>query len=643
MNNISSDHETRGISHSATSADDAHRGEIMSRVGRYGVTSGYVNTKGDWIKTPTKTLELVANRFDTSVPLDNENGPLVCSPGRYHPELYGTLILENGHHYRAEGLVDMPGYHILYNDAGVRRFVICTPEKIQTPQRSWGWQIQLYSARSRSSWGIGDFRDLALICRIAAMQGASCVQVSPVHAIGPTEHPQASPYSPASRIFLNVLHIAPGDVLGAEHVDLTDLAEAGCKLNKERMIDRAAVWKLKREALLRIWKAVRNDPNIERDAWFEQWGKKLSDFSTWSAIAEKYGTDWRKWPKEYQNISSDAVAEFVNENSDLIDFHSWMQWVAHVQYAAACREGVDVIADLAVGSDSASQDAWINQDILEFDFEIGAPPDSHNIEGQRWGLPPFNPQKLAEVDFKPFIDMVRATLRDAGAMRIDHVMQLWRLYWVPVSGSAADGVYIHYPVDAMLAIIRLECYRQNSWVVGEDMGTVAGGVRETMEEIGMLGNRSAMRTPVREFPTLGVGTSSTHDQVTVAGLATGFDVSELKRIGKSADWAQVESTRQVLCEMAHVDPAKPLNQITRDDIQSMIIERYRMLRDAPSRVVLLNLDDAASVKERPNMPGTIDQYPNWRIALPRPVDDIMTSSLADELVSVIEQGRKLDK
>nr|WP_076389369.1 4-alpha-glucanotransferase [Vaginimicrobium propionicum] len=616
------------------------RKELISRLSQYGVTGGYINTRGVWIDTPTATLERISDRFDDPTHPGDAH-PLVCTPGRYHPELHGTLILESGHHYRAQGIVDMPGYHILYDDFGQRRFVICAPEYMKVPKHSWGWQIQLYAARSRSSWGIGDFRDLALICRIAASQGASCVQVSPVHAIGPTDHPQPSPYSPASRVFLNLLHVAPGDVPGAERVDLSDLAAKGRALNAKRIIDRDKVWKIKREALERIWAKVKEEPNIELDAWLNKWGKQLHDFAVWSVLAEKFGTDWRQWPAEYRQPGCQAVEDYAKQHCDRVNFHSWAQWVAHDQYAAACREGVDVIADLAVGSDSASQDAWINQDILEFDFEIGAPPDSHNIEGQRWGLPPFNPKSLQKQDFRPFIEMVQATLRDAGAMRIDHVMQLWRLYWVPVSGTAGDGVYVEYPVDAMLAIIRLEAMRSNAWVVGEDMGTVAGGVRETMAAIGMLGNRSAMRTPVKDFPHIGVGTSSTHDQVTVAGLATGYDVSELKRIGKSADWDQVELTRRALCEMAHVDPYKPEFQITDTDIHDMIIERYRMMRTAPSLVVLISLDDAAMVKERPNMPGTIDQYPNWRIAMPRPVEDIMTSPLADELVMIVGKDRKI--
>lgn len=618
--------------------DDARRRAYEAKLAEHGVPAGYLNTRGEWVAPPLATLQLVATKFDDAQQV-GEGEPLVCTPGRWHPELFGTLILESGHHYRAEGLVDLPGYHILYNDFGQRRFVIAAPEHLLVPNRGWGWQVQLYAARSRQSWGIGDFRDLGLICRLAAAQGASCVQVSPVHAVAPADHQQASPYSPASRLFLNLLHVAPGAITGAERVDLSDLAAAGKQLNSQPMIDRDAVWQLKKAALTRIWNVVKDDPDIERDQWMRDRGRPLRQFAIWSALTEQLGPDWRNWPDEYRKPGAAAVAKFAAEHAERVAFHSWAQWVAAVQYAAACREGVDVIADMAVGSDASSQDAWINQDLLEFDFEIGAPPDSNNIEGQRWGLPPFNPQRLVRADLRPVIDMVRASLEQAGAMRIDHVMQLWRLYWVPVKGHASDGAYVHYPVDALLAIMRLEAMRAGAWIVGEDMGTVASGVRETMAAIGMLGNRSAMRTPVQDFPYLGVGTSSTHDQVTVAGLLTGHDVAELKRIGKSADWAQIARIRRELCEMAHVDPSKPLDQITGEDVHAAVIERYRMLRSAPSLLVLVSLDDAAQVKERPNMPGTVDAYPNWKFALPAPVEDIMTGPLADDLVLMLDQDR----
>ncbi|MCL1840963.1 MAG: 4-alpha-glucanotransferase, partial [Propionibacteriaceae bacterium] len=600
------------------------RADLVAKLAPFGVAEGYVNVAGSYVSSPTATLAQTAPHFLHETP-GGLGAPMVCTPGRYHPDLFGTLIMENGHTYRAVGYVNAPGYHILYTDTGLRRLVIAAPESLRTPTKSWGWQVQLYAARSRDSWGIGDFRDLGLICRIAASQGASCVQVSPVHAIGPTTSPQDSPYSPASRTFLNVLHIAPGLVPGAERVDLSDLAAAGRALNDERLIDRTRVWALKREALERIWAVVSSELPGEYCTWKKAQGVPLLRFATWCTLVEQYDScAWREWPDEVRRPDSPGVREYAAQHADRVAFHCWCQWVAQAQYDQACNFGVDVLADLAVGFDANSEDAWAYQDQLCFDFEIGAPPDSHNIEGQRWGLPPFNPRLLQQDDFRPFISMVHAALSHASALRIDHVMQLWRLFWVPVDGPTDDGIYVYYQVDALLAILRVEAGRRGAWIVGEDMGTVAAGVRETMAAIGMLGNRSAMRTQVDDFPELGVGTSSTHDQVTVAGLLTGSDVDELVRIGKDADFTQMNSTRRGLAELAHIDPDKPVDQITDADIHDAVLARYQLLSTAPSRVVVVSLDDAAMAKERPNMPGTVGVYPNWRWALPDPVEQVMT-------------------
>ena len=611
----------------------------MRALSSRGVAEGYVNASGRYVSTSTETLRLVSEYF--LQPVDHVAGdPIVCTPGRYHPALYGTMIMAGGHTYRAVGYIHEVGYHILYSDDGWRHLVICAPDTLHVPSRSWGWQVQLYAARSADSWGIGDFRDLALICRLAAGQGASCVQVSPVHAVAPTQAPQDSPYSPASRTYLNVLHIAPGLAPGAERVDLTDLAARGHELNTQRLIDRQAVWALKRTALQRVWDAQKAAPSQEFVRWREAGGKPLQRYATWCAIVEELDSPvWQEWPEALRTPDSPGVAEFAETHADRVGFFQWCQFVAELQYAVACGSGVDVVADVAVGFDSHSEDAWAFQDELCFDFEIGAPPDTHNIEGQRWGLPPFNPQSLQADDFRPFIAMVHAALKSAGALRIDHVMQLWRLYWVPVQKPASEGVYVYYPVDALLAILRVEAARSDAWVVGEDMGTVAAGVRETMAAIGMLGNRSAMRTSVQDFPEIGVGASSTHDQVTVAGLLTGSDVDELNRIGKDADFTQIANTRRGLAELAQIDPDKPVDEITQRDVHDAVVARYKMLADAPSRVVVVSLDDAAMVRERPNMPGTVGVYPNWCLALPSPVDDVMTSPLAQDLVRLMNGAR----
>ena len=232
--------------------------------------------------------------------------------------------------------------------------------------------------------------------------------------------------------------------------------------------------------------------------------------------------------------------------------------------------------------------------------------------------------------------MVRSALAHAGALRIDHVMQLWRLYWVPLGGHAAAGVYVHYPVDALLAVLRLEAHRSGAWVVGEDMGTVADGVRETMAEQGMLGYRAALRLPVDQFPEAAMGASSTHDQATVAGTLTGSDVEDLRRIGKAANFVQLDGVRRELAAAAGVDPDGPIGP---DEVARAVRAQYARLSACAARVVLASLDDAGAVAERPNMPGTVTTWPNWCLGLPRPVEDLLAEPLAREVAGILDARR----
>ncbi|MDT0166246.1 4-alpha-glucanotransferase [Actinotalea sp. AC32] len=562
--------------------------------------------------------------------------PVVCAPGVDAPDLLGELWTLDGTHLGpASGVGPDLGYYRLVAPDGARRLVISAPERFTQPERGWGWAVQLYAARSRDSWGIGDFGDLATIARSAAHAGASSVLISPVHAAAPVPAQQSSPYSPASRQWLQLLHIAIDDVPGAADVELGDLAARGRALNGERRIYRDSIWELKLAALERIWAATKDRLPVEHDVFVAEGGEDLRRFALWSALAERFGSaHWRGWPERYHR-PEDAEA-FAVENADRVAFFMWAQWVADVQFGAACTAGATIVADIAVGFDSSSADAWANQDLVSFDYEVGCPPDRHNLDGQKWGLPSINPTALVEADFKPFVGMVRSALRHAGALRIDHVMQLWRLYWVPLGGHAAGGVYVHYPTEALLAILRLEAGRTGAWVVGEDMGTVAEGVRETMAEYGMLGYRAALRLPVDQFPEAVMGASSTHDQATVAGTLTGSDNEDLRRIGKSANFEQLEGVRRELAGVAGVDLDQPIG---RAEIERAVVAQYTRLSQCRARVVLASLDDAGAVAERPNMPGTVTQWPNWCLSLPRPVEDILAEPLAVRLAEVLDARR----
>ena len=562
--------------------------------------------------------------------------PLVCAPGERAPELHGMLETVDGAPLGpVDGVAPEAGYYRLRSPESGSRLVICAPARFPQPERGWGWAVQLYAARSRQSWGIGDFRDLARITRAARDAGAGSVLISPVHAAAPCPVQQSSPYSPASRQWLQLLHIAIEDVPGADAVDLADLAERAHDLNGRRLIERNTVWVLKRTALERVWAATRDRLPVEHDLWVARGGVDLRRFATWCVLAEQIGhANWREWPEELRTPA--GAAGFAAEHADRVAFYSWAQWVADVQLGVACSAGATVVADVAVGFDSSSADAWVHQDIVDFDFEVGCPPDRHNVDGQKWGLPAMNPAGLIAADLAPFIAMVRSALAHAGALRIDHVMQLWRLYWVPMGGHPADGVYVHYPVDALLAVLRLEADRSGAWVVGEDMGTVADGVRETMAAQGMLGYRAALRLPVDQFPEPVMGASSTHDQATVAGTLTGSDNDDLRRIGKAANFEQLEGVRRELASAAGVDLAQPIGP---EQVAQAVRAQYTRLSECAARVVLASLDDAGAVAERPNMPGTVTSWPNWCLSLPRPVEDLLEEPLARDLARVLDARR----
>lgn len=594
-----------------------------------GIPATYVDALGQVQTPPAQTLIDLAAAIGSGVTTQHA---LVCVPGQLHPELVGALRDLTGHLVEGPlGVAPAAGYYHQRTPDGRDRLVISAPAHLPQPARGWGWAVQLYAARSRASWGIGDFGDLTTITRAAKAAGATTVLISPVHAAAPVPEQQSSPYSPTSRQWLQLLHIAIGDTPGADIVDLTDLAEAGHALNAVRKIDRDSVWTLKRAALERIWVATRDHLPVAHDAWVAEHGQDLTRFATWCVLAETYGTsNWQDWDETDQHPDTALAAS----RSGRVGFYAWAQWVADTQLAAACHagDGVDVVVDIAVGFDSCSADAWANQDQVCFDFEVGCPPDGHNIDGQKWGLPPLNPVALAATDLDLFIKMVRVALRHAGALRIDHVMQLWRLFWVPSGASASQGAYVTYPTEAMLAVLRVEAGWTGAWVVGEDMGTVADGVRETMADVGMLGYRAALRMAVDKFPEAVMGASSTHDQATIAGTLSGSDTADLRAIGKPSNFEALDQVRRELAAAAGIDPDGPIGP---DEIHRAILAQYRRLAACKARVVLASMDDVGAVAERPNMPGTVAQWPNWCLSLPRPIEDILAEPLARDLARVL--------
>lgn len=485
---------------------------------------------------------------------------------------FGELMLEDGGSTVVEGALpgDVPlGYHSFEGER-----LIVTPGRCWLPDdlRTWGWAVQLYALRSAASWGIGDLGDLRRLASWARSQGAGMVLVNPLHASLP-DKPQASPYFPSSRCFRDPIYL---------RVD----GDEGRSLNASPLIDREAVWRVKKPALERAFAAFEaTDGSLAFDRFCAEGGSLLRRY------AEFCGGDER--------------------------FQMWLQWLLDVQLAEADDE-LPVMQDLAIGVDPSGADVALWPDAFCLGARVGAPPDEFNGQGQDWGLPPFNPYRLREQAYEPFVQTVRAAFRHAGGMRIDHVMGLFRLWWVPEGMGPKDGAYVSYPWEDLLGIVALESVRAQAYVVGEDLGTVDPWMREVLASWGVLSYRLLWFEDERPASYLAqaLAAVTTHDLPTVAGLWSGSDLDELRSLGLDANEDSTSDIRKRLASWIGADDTTPIDAV---------VERtYGLLAEAPSMIVTATLDDALGVEARPNVPGTTDERPNWSIPLPVPLDEIET-------------------
>jgi 4-alpha-glucanotransferase len=531
------------------------------------------------------------------------------------------LTTEGGEVIRIEGRLpaELPfGYHSLVRlEDGRRTDVVVSPGKCPAPANApaWGWAVQLYAARSTASWGMGDLGDLRRLGRWAAQElDAGLILVNPLHAAHPTLPQSTSPYFPSSRRFRNPLYLRVEDVEGAASLEnLDSLAAAGRALNAERHIDRDAVFRLKMDALDALWERFTGDEAFDR--WREAQGDALGDYAAFCVLAEEHGPDWRQWPEDARHPGGAAVEEVRRTQYGRWRFHQWLQWLVDRQLQAASAD-IGVMHDLAVGVDPAGADGWLWQDHLAPGMAVGAPPDEFSVQGQSWGLPPFDPWRLRSAGYQPFIETIRATLGHAGGLRLDHVMGLFRLWWVPRDQSPAHGAYVRYPAADLLDIVALECHRAGAYAVGEDLGTVEDHVRTELADRGVLSYRLVLfeDKPPEEYPAQALAAVTTHDLPTIAGLWSGHDLEDQKAIGMEPNEEGTRDLRERLKRVAGVGDDASVDEV--------ITATYNGLAGAPCLLLTAGLDDALGVEERPNMPGTTDQWPNWRIALPIPLEEI---------------------
>jgi 4-alpha-glucanotransferase len=546
---------------------------------------------------------------------------------------------------------DLPlGYHRLCARIGSNPEIsvstlIVTPRKLAPEKlhRTWGWVLQLYSVRSRRSWGIGDLHDLADLAAWSAHDlGAGFVLVNPLHAAELAGRMEPSPYLPASRRFGNPVYLRIedideyGDLAPAERDRVRTLALQARALSEDSTaLDRDTVWAAKREALQVLFRVQPSVGRIaEYGAYCDRESQGLIDFATWAAIADVHGPEWSKWPEELQEPTSPDVVAFRNENPDAVEFHCWLQWQLDEQLARtqarakAAGMSLGVVHDLAVGVHPDGADAWALQHVLAPNIHVGAPPDAFNQQGQDWSQPPWRPNALAETGYAAWRDLVRAVMRHGGGLRIDHILGMFRLWWVTSPERPTEGTYVRYDHEALVGILVLEAQRAGVTVIGEDLGTVEPWVRDYLTERGILGTsvlwfeRDANGKPLapERWRELCLATVTTHDLPPTAGYLAGDHVELRHRLGLL--------TRPVAEELA-VDEAdrdawldalreRHLLSNTDGDVERIVEALHRYVAHTPAKLVGVALTDAVGERRTQNQPGTTDEYPNWRVPLGGP-------------------------
>ncbi|MCL6670570.1 4-alpha-glucanotransferase [Streptomyces panaciradicis] len=576
-----------------------------------------------------------------------------------------------------------PGVHRLTATAPDGRtaeaHLVVAPPRLPTPTaRSYGLLVQLYSLLSRRSWGMGDLGDLAELTAWAGRAlDAGFVQVNPLHAAVPGAPTDPSPYRPSSRRFPDPVHLRVENVPEFAHVQDPErvrglLERAGrlreAVLDKDALIDRDAVWELKREAL-ELVHAVPLGPG-RRAAYADflaREGQALEDHATWYALAEVHGPDWSNWPEGLRDPRSPETARARTELMDRVDFHCRLAWLTDSQLTAAQRTAreagmpIGIVHDLAVGVHPGGADAWAQQDHFAAGMSVGAPPDAFNARGQDWGLPPWRPDRLAESGYQPYRRLLQALFRYAGALRIDHVMGLFRLWWVPQGHPPTEGTYVRYDAEAMLAVLVLEASRAGSVVIGEDLGTVEPGVRDRLRERGVLGTSvlwferdwegDGRPLPPEAWRADCLATATTHDLPPTASRLTGDHVELRDRLGlltrpvaeeRAEAAADAGEWLAYLARLGLLDGTGGAHGASEEEARIQAVHRF-LLR-TPARMVGVWLPDCVGDRRPQNLPGTWDQYPNWRLPIAdadgRPVtlEELAASGRLHALLEVVRDA-----
>ncbi len=565
------------------------------------------------------------------------------------------------------------GYYQLtvsYGDEKASCPLIYAPKTCYTPQEAstnkmWGYTAQLYSLRSKKNWGIGDFSDLKALVEKSASQQSAAIGLNPLHPLYYQNPAHRSPYSPSSRCYLNTLYI---DVTKAPNFSNCKIAQqkvaepafkqAIADANNSQLIDYVGVAKLKHEITELLYEDFimhqGNDTDnlpyqcMQHDfTRFKSAQTDLRQFATFDALFQHFNSldshsyGWTDWPKEFQDPNSEAVINFQKKYSTRIDYFCFLQWLADKQLSGVAQASVDnnmaigLYLDLAVGCDGSGFDVWSDQQTYVAGASIGAPPDDMNALGQNWGLTPINPVALKQQGYQPLVKALRSNMQYAGALRIDHILGLMRQYWVAPGMDATEGVYISFPWHDILRIIALESRLNQCIVIGEDLGNVPEGFSETIQNAGLLSFKvlfferwqSGLFKRPENFPSQSIVTVATHDTATLSGWWQGRDLEWRQELNlypnDEAGIAERNSRAQerqnllaAFVDLGVIDLSKAPSSAPAIMNNELSVAAQKYLAASPSHLQLIPIEDALELTEQVNIPGTIDQHPNWLQKLP---------------------------
>jgi 4-alpha-glucanotransferase len=556
-----------------------------------------------------------------------------------------------------------PGYHriAISNDEVVQAVLALTPDtsylppSLATGQRVWGLAAHLYTLRSEADWGVGDFSDLARLCASTGKAGGSAIALNPFHALFPDRPEDASPYSPSSRLFLNPLYIdIQAETSAYESPEIDELSRWASHLRGRDLIDYTSVWRVKRAGLEALFARFKQQPEPPAfTAFVAEQGEMLEHFALFSALAEQHGLPWQSWPVELRrpDTATRRLDALTNERAA---YHRYAQFLADRQLrkvadeASAARMDVGLIRDLAMGINPDGADAWMNQEAYVSGLRCGAPPDDFQPKGQEWGVLPLDPVRLRR-NLAPFAQLLRANMRHAGGLRIDHVIGMQRQFLVPLGAEAKSGAYVRFPIDDLLGVLALESTRNRCLVIGEDLGTVPEGFRQRIHDLNIPGcavfyferTHDGRFKPPSDYRRKAAATVSTHDLTPLAGFWEKRDISQRLALGiyteseaKAAEAARDVDRARLLEALAQAGITLPA-ELDRSEFTGALCNAvHAFLASSASQLFLAKPDDLLGEREQLNVPGTTFEAPNWRRKLSANVDDPVLREALDELARI---------